>query len=62
MLSFIGLGISGISELSDNTLSVIKNAKVVYLESFTSPIPDTEKKQLENICNGEFKIAKRWLV
>ena len=62
MLSFIGLGISGISELSDNTLSIIKNAKVVYLESFTSPIPDTEKKQLENICNGEFKIAKRWLV
>ena len=62
MLWFIGLGVSGISELSDNTLSVIKNADVVYLESFTSPISETEKKQLENISNGEFKIAKRWVV
>ena len=62
MLWFIGLGVSGISELSDNTLSVIKNADIVYLESFTSPISETEKKQLENISNGEFKIAKRWIV
>ena len=62
MLWFIGLGISGISELSDNTLNVIKNAEIVYLESFTSPISETEKKQLESISNGEFKIAKRWLV
>jgi diphthine synthase len=62
MLWFIGLGVSGISELSNSTLSVIKNADVVYLESFTSPISETEKKQLENISNGEFKIAKRWIV
>ena len=62
MLWFIGLGVSGISELSDSTLSVIKNADVVYLESFTSPISETEKKQLENISSGEFKIAKRWMV
>ncbi|MDC0194200.1 diphthine synthase [Candidatus Nitrosopelagicus sp.] len=62
MLWFIGLGISGISELSDRTLSIIKNADVVYLESFTSPISEAEKTQLKNISNGEFKIAKRWLV
>ena len=62
MLWFIGLGISGISELSDNTISVIKNADTVYLESFTSPISETEKEQLANMCDGEFKIAKRWLV
>ena len=62
MLWFVGLGISGISELSDGTLSVIKNAEVVYLESFTSPISENEKERLENMCNGEFKIAKRWLV
>ena len=62
MLWFIGLGVSGISEVSDRTLSVIKNAGVVYLESFTSPISETEKDQLKNICKGEFKIAKRWLV
>jgi len=62
MLWFIGLGISGISELSDSTLDVIRNAKIVYLESFTSPISETEKKELENISSGEFKIAKRWLV
>ena len=62
MLWFVGLGISGISELSDNTVSIIKNADTVYLESFTSPISETEKEQLKNISNGEFKIAKRWLV
>ena len=62
MLWFVGLGISGISELSDNTISVIKNAEIVYLESFTSPISETEKEQLANMCDGEFKIAKRWMV
>ena len=62
MLWFIGLGISGISELSDSILDVIRNAEIVYLESFTSPISETEKKQLGDISNGEFKIAKRWLV
>ena len=62
MLWFIGLGISGISELSASTLNVIKNAEIVYLESFTSPISETEKKQLEEISDGEFKTAKRWVV
>ena len=42
--------------------SLIKNADTVYLESFTSPISETEKEQLANMCDGEFKIAKRWLV
>ena len=54
MLWFIGLGISGISELSDSTLEVIKNAEIVYLESFTSPISESEKKQLEDISGGGF--------
>jgi len=62
MLWFVGLGISGISELSDSTISVIKDADVVYLESFTSPISELEKDQLREISNGEFKIAKRWIV
>ena len=62
MLWFIGLGISGISELSNNTRDIIKNAEIVYLESFTSPISETEKEELQNVCKGEFKIAKRWLV
>ena len=62
MLWFIGLGISGISELSNSTLNVIKNAEIVYLESFTSPISETEKKQLEDISKGKFKTAKRWVV
>ena len=62
MLWFIGLGISGVSELSDSTISIIKNADTVYLESFTSPISETEKDNLSFLCNGEFKIAKRWFV
>ena len=32
MLWFIGLGVSGISELSNNTISIIKNAEIIYLE------------------------------
>ena len=62
MLWFVGLGISGISELSEKTISVIKDADIVYLESFTSPISESEKDQLKNMTGGEFKIAKRWLV
>ena len=62
MLWFIGLGVSGISELSNNTISIIKNAEIVYLESFTSPISEDEKIQLKNISTGKFKVAKRWLV
>ena len=62
MLWFVGLGISGISELSEKTISVIKDADIVYLESFTSPISESEKEQLKNMTGGEFKIAKRWLV
>jgi len=62
MLWFIGLGVSGISELSNNTISIIKNAEIIYLESFTSPISEDEKIQLKNISTGKFKIAKRWLV
>ena len=62
MLWFIGLGVSGISELSGNTISIIKNAEIVYLESFTSPISEDEKIQLKNISTGKFKVAKRWLV
>ena len=62
MLWFIGLGVSGISELSNNTISIIKNAEIIYLESFTSPISEDEKIQLKNISTGKFKVAKRWLV
>ena len=49
MVWFIGLGVSGISELSDSAMSVIKNADIVYLESFTSPISESEKHQLREI-------------
>ena len=47
MLWFIGLGVSGITDLSNNTRNVIKNAEIVYLESFTSPILEDEKEQLQ---------------
>ena len=56
MLWFIGLGISGISELSDSTLSIIKNADIVYLESFTSPISETEKDELKIFQMGNLKV------
>ena len=59
MLWFIGLGISGISELSEDTRNIIKNAEIVYLESFTSPISSNEKE--EAILNfSQFKNG-RWV-
>ncbi len=62
MLWFIGLGVSGSDSLTSKAIKIIQDANLVYLESFTSPISEDEKIQLEKISSGEFKIAKRWLV
>ena len=62
MLWFIGTGISGYGSIPIESIKVIEKADVVYLEQFTSPISKTELAKIKKHVNGEFKIAKRWLV
>jgi len=62
MLWFVGLGISGGESIPVEVVKVIQNADMVYLESFTSPIYKHNEEKIKSLTNGNFKIAKRWLV
>ena len=62
MLWFVGLGVSGPDSISIETRQVLQKAEVVYLEAFTSPISEQDLTKFEELVNGEFKIAKRWMV
>ncbi len=62
MLWFIGLGVSGSDSLTSKAIKIIQDANLVYLESFTSPIYKEHEENIRNLVNGDFKIAKRWLV
>lgn len=62
MLWIAGLGISGIESISIETQKLLKNADMVYLEQFTSPVTKLESNKIRKLVKGEFKIAKRWMV
>ena len=62
MLWIAGLGISGIESISIETQKLLKNADIVYLEQFTSPVTKLESNKIRKLVKGEFKIAKRWMV
>jgi diphthine synthase len=62
MLWITGLGISGIESISIETQKLLKNADIVYLEQFTSPVTKLESNKIRKLVKGEFKIAKRWMV
>jgi len=62
MLWITGLGISGIKSISIETQKLLKNADIVYLEQFTSPVTKLESNKIKKLVKGEFKIAKRWMV
>jgi len=62
MLWIAGLGLSGIESISIETLKLLKNADIVYLEQFTSPVSKIESNKIKKLVKGEFKIAKRWMV
>ena len=62
MLWFVGLGVSGEESIPIEVVKVIQKADMVYLESFTSPIYKQHEEKLKSLTNGNFKIAKRWLV
>jgi diphthine synthase len=56
------LGISGTQSIPIEVVKIIQKADFVYLESFTSPIYKQHEEEIKNLVNGNFKIAKRWLV
>ncbi len=62
MLWFVGLGLSGIDSISLEAEKLLKDADLVYLEEFTSPISNTELNKIKKSVKKEFRIAKRWLV
>jgi len=62
MLYFVGLGISGTKSIPIEVVKIIQEADFVYLEAFTSPISQIYEEEIKNMVNGNFKIAKRWLV
>jgi len=62
MLWFAGLGLSGLESISLETQKLLKDADMVYLEQFTSPISISELNKIKKVVRGEFKIAKRWMV
>jgi diphthine synthase len=62
MLWFIGLGISGIDDISSNALKILKTSDVVFLENFTSPIGRNELSKIKKFVKKKFKIAPRWMV
>lgn len=62
MLWFIGLGLEGIDGSSPYTLKILKKAKAVYYENFTSPLPKREQAKIKKIAGKRFRLAPRWLV
>lgn len=62
MLWFVGLGISGFKSIPIEALDILSKADIVYLEQFTSPIGKSDLAKIKKATNGEFRLAKRWLV
>lgn len=62
MLFFVGMGISGADSVSVEAQKIIKQADVVYLEQFTSPISKVNQTKIQKMTDGEFRLAKRWMV
>lgn len=62
MLWFIGLGISGFDGVGANVRKILKEADVVYFESFTSPISKADQNKIKKLVRKKFADAPRWFV
>src|SRR5215472_15784378 len=62
MLWFIGLGISGLDGISANALKILRNAKMTYVENFTSPIEKRELSKIKKFVMGRMMLTPRWMV
>ena len=64
-LYFVGIGIAGADAITKEAHTAISGSKAVYVERFTSPVPDDEIAELETIAKqggASFKLAARWMV
>ena len=62
MLWFVGLGISGADSISISTQKLLKQADIIYMEQFTSPISKSDTTKIKKLAKSKLKIAKRWMV
>jgi len=65
MLWLIGIGIYGISGLSQKASEVLRNSDVIYVERFTSLISDDDIKtlvSLPSLFNKKIVTVQRWFV
>ena len=62
MLWLVGLGIYGYKGLSKKALEVLNNINTIYVEKYTSPMPDPDIDALKGALNKEIKIVPRWFV
>ncbi|MEM2759885.1 MAG: diphthine synthase [Nitrososphaerales archaeon] len=62
MLLLIGLGIYGYAGLSAKALDSLLAVKNIYVERYTSPMPESEIDGLERVMNKEVKVVPRWFV
>ncbi|RNJ76369.1 MAG: diphthine synthase [Nitrosopumilus sp. H8] len=62
MLWFVGLGVSGFDSVPARGIDVLARADVVYLEQFTSPVPERDVSRIRDVTGGKLVLAKRWQV
>ena len=64
-LYFVGIGIAGADKMGPGARGAIASARRVYMERFTSPVPDAELDEVRRIAEeggAAFKAAARWMV
>jgi len=66
MLTFIGIGIYGISGLSQKAAAILANCDLIYVERFTSSISNDDLQNLTSLFsssnNKQVIPVKRWFV
>ncbi len=62
MLWLVGLGIYGYKGLNTKALEVLNCVDTIYIERYTSPMPDPDINALKNSLKKEIKIVQRWFV
>ncbi len=59
MLTFVGLGLYDVRDISVKGLERVKNADIVYLESYTSRLMGTDRDGMERFFGQEIRVLSR---
>lgn len=62
MLGFVGMGVSGYDGISVEGVRTIKDADIIYVENFTSPVREAEVETIKRNVQGTVRTAARWQV